>query len=127
MRFFMSYSSILSNPQVRAYLPGRKREAEVFITISTYLVRAGEEDAVIALHEDLQRAQLLKVQGDIAGELLRSVENPRRFVAIMHYKNRESAQILANDPEQNAWLQRLASLTESIPEVSEYKSEWQTP
>lgn len=127
MRFFMSCFSILSNSQVRAYLPARKREAEVFITISTYLVRAGEEDAVIALHEDLQRAQLLKVQGDIAGELLRSVENPRRFVAIMHYKNQESAQILANDPEQNAWLQRLASLTESVPEVNEYKSEWQAP
>jgi quinol monooxygenase YgiN len=99
----------------------------MFITISTLLVRAGEEDAIIALHEDLQRTQLLKVQGDISGELLRSVENPRQFVAIMHYESQKSAQALANDPEQHAWFQRLVSLTETVPVVNEYKSEWQAP
>src|SRR5947209_8621132 len=99
----------------------------MFITISTLMVRAGEEDAIIALHEDLQRTQLLKVQGDISGELLRSVESPRQFVAIMHYESQESAQALANNPEQHAWFQRLVSLTETVPVVNEYKSEWQAP
>ena len=114
-------------PQVRVCLPGRKREEEMFITISTYLARAGEEDAIIAMHEDLQRNQLSRVKGDILGELLRSVENPHRFVAIMHYESQESAQALANDPEQQAWFQRLVSLTETVPVVNEYKSEWQVP
>lgn len=99
----------------------------MFITISTLLVRVGEEDAIIALHEDLQRTHLLKVQGDVSGELLRSVENPRRFVAIMHYNSQESAQALANDPERHAWFQRLVSLTETVPVVNEYHSEWQAP
>jgi len=99
----------------------------MIVTISTLLVRAGEEDAIIALHEDLQRTQLANVHRDISAELLRSIENSRWFVAIMHYENQEAAQALANDPEQRTWFQRLVSLTETSPVVNEYKSEWQAP
>ncbi len=99
----------------------------MIVTISTLLARAGEEDAIIALHEDLQRTQLANVHRDISTELLRSIENSRQFVAIMHYENQESAQALANDPEQHTWFQRLVSLTETAPVVNEYKSEWQAP
>jgi quinol monooxygenase YgiN len=99
----------------------------MYITISTYLAKTGEEDAIIALYEDLQRTRLTRFKGNISGELLRSVENPRKFIAIMHYLSQESANALANDPEQHTWFQRLASLTENIPVLREYKSEWQTP
>ena len=99
----------------------------MFITISTYFARAGEEDAIIALHEDLQRSQLSKVKDNISGELLRSIENPRRFVAIMHYESQESAQALANDPEHRSWFQRLVSLTENVPVPWDYQCEWQVP
>ena len=97
----------------------------MFITISTYQARDGEEDAIIALHEEWQRSQLLKVKGKTSGELLRSIENPRSFVAIMHYEGQESAQALANNPEHQVWLQRLLSLTEIIPALTEYLCEWE--
>lgn len=93
--------------------------------LSTYLARAGEEDAIIALYEDWHRTQFPKVKGGVSGELLRSVEDPRQFVSIIHYESRESALALTSDPEQHAWLQRLASLAEQAPVLSEYKCEWQ--
>jgi quinol monooxygenase YgiN len=96
----------------------------MFVTVSTYQARSGEEDAIIALHEDWQSIQDLKEKGNISGELLRSVENPLRFVAIMHFENQEYAQALADDPERQVWFQRLVSLTEAIPVLTEYQSEW---
>ena len=98
----------------------------MFVTISIYYARDGEEDAIIALYEDWQRNQRLKVQGNLSGELLRSVEDAHAFIAILRFENPEAAQALARDPEQVAWYQRLASLTEKISAPSEYKSEWQT-
>ncbi|GAC1356106.1 MAG: hypothetical protein NVS4B11_00370 [Ktedonobacteraceae bacterium] len=97
----------------------------MFVTVSTYYARDGEEDAIIALHEDWQRNQRLKVQGNLSGELLRSVEDPHSFIAILRFESQEAAQALANDPEQAVWYQRLASLTEQIAAPGEYKSEWQ--
>jgi quinol monooxygenase YgiN len=98
----------------------------MFVTVSTYQARPGEEDAIIALYEDWQRTQLCKEKGNISGELLRSVENSHKFVAIMHFENQESARALVNDPERQAWYQRLASLTETNPAPNEYESEWMT-
>lgn len=96
----------------------------MFVTISTYQVKAGEEDAIIALYEDWQRNRQPKVKGYLSGELLRSLENHREFVAIMRFESQEAAHLLANDPEQDAWYRRVVSLTENVSVPSEYKSEW---
>ena len=96
----------------------------MFVTVSIYRAKAGEEDAVIALHEDWQRNQKVKAQGYLSGELLRNIQAPHEFVAIMRFENRAFAQELANDPEQNAWYRRLVSLVENVPAITEYNSEW---
>ena len=98
----------------------------MFVTLSTYQARQGEEDAVIALHEAWQRHQQSQARGYLSGELLRNVMASREFVAIMRFETQEAAQALANDPEQKAWHQRLIRLMENAPIITEYMSEWQT-
>ena len=101
-----------------------KRKGSMFITISTYWAKPGEEDAIVALYEDWQRNQLPEAKGYLSGELMRDIETPRKFIAIMRFESRESAQALANDPEQNAWFGRLVSLMENVPVLTEYNSDW---
>ena len=96
----------------------------MFVTISIYRAKAGEEDAVIALHEDWQRNQQARAQGYLSGELLRNIQAPREFVAIMRFENRSFAQALANEPGRNAWYRRLVSLVENVPVLTEYTREW---
>jgi heme-degrading monooxygenase HmoA len=98
----------------------------MFVTVSTYKAKVGEEDAIIALHEDWQRNLQLKAKGYLSGELLRNVNEHNEFVAIMRFESRESTLAQVNDPEQKAWYQRLISLTEVTPIRTEYISEWQT-
>lgn len=97
----------------------------MFVTVSTYKAKVGEEDAIIALHEDWQRYQRPRARGYLSGELLRNGEASREFIAIMRFESRESAQALANDPEQEAWYRRVVSLMEHMPIRAEYTSEWQ--
>jgi len=96
----------------------------MFVTVSTYQARPGEEDAIVALHEDWQRTLRPKAAGYISGELLRNVANACEFIAIMRFESRESAQALANDPKQHAWYRRVVSLVENVPVRVEYNSEW---
>ena len=96
----------------------------MFVTVSIYWAKAGEEDAVIALHEDWQSNQQAKTQGYLSEELLRNIQAPREFVAIMRFENRALAQALANNPERNAWYRRLVSLVENVPALTEYTREW---
>ncbi len=96
----------------------------MFVTVSTYQARAGEEDAIVALHEDWQRTLQPKAAGYISGELLRNAANPREFIAIMRFERREFFQELADTPEQQVWTQRLESLVEIAPVHRECVSEW---
>ena len=96
----------------------------MFVTVSTYRAKAGEEDAVVALYEDWQRNQQARTQGYLSGELLRSTQAPGEFVAIMRFENQSFAQTLANNPERNAWYRRLVSLVENVPVLTEYTREW---
>jgi heme-degrading monooxygenase HmoA len=97
----------------------------MFVTLSTYQVRQGDEDAVIALHETWQRHQQPHTGGYLSGELLRNVIASREFLAIMRFESQEAAQTLANDPDRETWYRRLVSLTEGITIRTEYTSEWQ--
>lgn len=100
------------------------RRAEMFVTVSTYRAKVGEEDAIIALHEDWQLNQRPRAMGYLSGELLRNVKAPREFIAIMRFESQESARALANDREQDAWYRRVVSLTENVPVLTEHTSEW---
>ena len=96
----------------------------MFVTVSTYQARAGEEDAIVALHEDWQRTLQPKAAGYISGELLRNAANAREFIAIMRFERQEFFQELADTPEQQVWTQRLESLVEIAPVHRECVSEW---
>ncbi len=96
----------------------------MFVTISVYRARTGEEDAIIALHEDWQCNRQPRARGYLSGELLRNVEDASEFIAIMRFENQESACALANDREQDAWYRRVVSLTENVPVLTGYTSEW---
>jgi heme-degrading monooxygenase HmoA len=110
----------------RAFL-GAKRREEMFVTLSTYQARQGEEDAVIALHEAWQRHQQPHARGYLSGELLRNVAASREFLAIIRFESQEAALAFAKDPEREVWYRRLVNLTEGISIRTEYTSEWQTP
>ena len=97
----------------------------MYVTLSTYQARQGEEDAVIALHEAWQRHQQPHVGGYHSGELLRNITDSREFIAIMRFENQEAAQALANDPERVTWYRRLVNLTEGMLIRTGYTSEWQ--
>jgi antibiotic biosynthesis monooxygenase (ABM) superfamily enzyme len=98
----------------------------MFVTVSTYKAKIGEEDAIIALHEDWQRHRQPPARGYLSGELLRNFKASREFIAIMRFESQEAALALTSDPERKAWYQRLVSLTEDTPIRTEYTSEWQT-
>jgi hypothetical protein len=97
----------------------------MFVTVSIYRAKAGEDDAIIALHEDWQSRLRSRAKGYLSGELLRSVAEVHTFIAIQRFENQPSAHVTEADPEQIAWYQRLMSLTEGISTRTEYISEWQ--
>jgi heme-degrading monooxygenase HmoA len=108
---------------MRKVLP-EKRKTKMFVTVSTYRAKTGEEDAIIALHEDWQRNLQFWAKGYLSGELLRSIADSREFIALMRFESQEAAQLLVNDPKQDAWYRRLVSLMEGTPILFNYKSEW---
>jgi quinol monooxygenase YgiN len=89
-----------------------------------YHARPGEEDAIIALHEDWQTRRRVHVVGFLSGELLRSAGDPRLFVDIVRFESEEMAEAHARDPEQRAWRRRLAGLSEREPQVLACTVEW---
>jgi heme-degrading monooxygenase HmoA len=97
----------------------------MFIVVCTYRVRAGEEDAIVALHEDWQYTLRSRARGYLSGELLHSVQDPRAFIAIARYEDETSARAVAADPEQVAWQRRLVSLMEVEPACAGYVCVWQ--
>jgi len=96
----------------------------MFVTISIYKAKPGEEDAIIALYEDWQRTLRPRTQGYLSGELLRSIENAREFITILHFESQEAAQRSTSSPEQDAWHRRLTSLIQIESAHFVCTSEW---
>ena len=97
----------------------------MFVTMMTYRARAGEEDAIVALHEDWQRRRCACLHGYVSGELLNDLRDPQGFVDIARYENEDAARASGADPEQTAWYARLASLAETEPVTAQYHTAWQ--
>lgn len=96
----------------------------MFIIVSTYRAKVGEEDAIIALHEDWQRNRAPKARIHLSWELLRKTAAPREFIAIARYPSEELAQAAINDLKQDAWYDRLMSLIDEGPVDTGCTSEW---
>ena len=96
----------------------------MFVVVCTYRARVGEEDAIVALHEDWEHTLRTRTAGYLSGELLYSVRDPRAFIAIARYEDEASARTATADPEHIAWQHRLASLMEVEPTCAAYHSAW---
>jgi hypothetical protein len=97
----------------------------VYVSVFTYRARAGEEDAVVALHEDWQRNRRPTAIGFVRGEMLRADDDPRVFIDVVHFESVEAARIVAQGIEQDAWYRRLVSLCEVEPVFTDCQIAWQ--
>lgn len=97
---------------------------QLFVIVCTFRTQAGEEDAIIALHEDWQRKQSSNAKIYLSWELLRNVEAPREFTAIAYFESEEQARALADNLNQDAWYSRLVNLLEEGLVCSRHASEW---
>ena len=96
----------------------------MYVIVSIYQAKAGEEDAIIALHEDWQRKQSTKAKVYLSWELLRNTKSPREFIAIAYFESEELARVMMDDLNQDSWYFRLVSLTEEGPASTKCASEW---
>ena len=99
----------------------------IFVIVSTYRAKAGEEDAIIALHEDWQRKQGLQGNVYLSWELLRNTAAPNEFIVIAHFENAELARAMAHELNQDAWYARLVSLLEEGPACYKCVNAWRAP
>jgi hypothetical protein len=99
-------------------------KVQVFMIVSTYRAKPGEEDAIIALHEDWQRKQGNKAKVYLSWELLRNTEAPSEFIVIAYFESEEQARSMEDDLNQDAWYLRLVSLVEERPACIKYESAW---
>jgi hypothetical protein len=99
----------------------------MFVVVSIYQAKVGEEDAIVALHEDWQRCQMHGGERYLSWELLRKIESPREFITIAHFASEELAQAAEAELERDAWFSRLMSLVEVGSMRTECTSEWILP
>ena len=100
-------------------------KGQLFVIVSIYRAKPGEEDAIIALHEDWQRKHGLQANVYLSWELLRNIEAPREFIVIAQFESEEQARAMGAYLDQDAWYFRLVSLIEEGPVCTNYRSEWQ--
>lgn len=97
----------------------------MFITLSIYHARPGEEDAILALHEEWQRDTLQKCGGFISGELLCSTSQQRTYIAIVRFESEDAYKSVAADWDREFWYSRLLSMVEPNPIVVTCRTDWQ--
>jgi len=99
-------------------------KGQIFVIVSTYRAKPGEEDAIIALHEDWQRKQGNKAKVYLSWELFRNTEAPSEFIVIAYFESEELARAMEDDLNQDAWYLRLVSLVEERPACTKYEGAW---
>ncbi len=97
----------------------------MFVSVYSYRARPGEEDAVVALYEDWQRTRRDRAVGFVDGQLLRTADDPRAFIAVARFESEAAARASARDSDQDAWFRRLVSLCESKPVFTDCQVAWQ--
>jgi heme-degrading monooxygenase HmoA len=96
----------------------------MFVIVSTYRARAGEEDAIIALHEEWQRSQNVNAALYRSWELLRKIDAPREFISVAQFADEQQAQVATKALEKDAWYGRLVSLVEEGPAQTQCTIAW---
>jgi hypothetical protein len=99
----------------------------MLVIVKTYLARAGEEDAVIALHEDWQHDQRsVSTRGGYhSWKLLRKEGSLGEFISMAEFADEKVAAAALQDLEKDEWYQRLVSLMAEKPTQMHYTIVWQ--
>jgi hypothetical protein len=97
----------------------------VFVSVATYQARTGEEDAIIALHEDWERKLGSSAERQFSCELLRGIADSGKFITLVYSAKKETAQAVIDHLKQNALHSRLVSLIEEGLHFNDYILEWQ--
>ncbi len=96
----------------------------MYVIVSTYRAKVGEEDAIIALHEDLQHGQNMNAGCYHSWELLGNAKGPREFLSVAQFANEGSAQEAIKALDKDGWYNRLVSLVERRPKRKHYTIAW---
>jgi len=92
----------------------------MFVTVSTYKAKAGEEDAIIALHEDWQKPSATKGPGlpfQGTAQEYRGLARVHRHHALRESRVRAGTR---KRPEQEAWLSARSEPHGAMPIRTEY-------
>jgi len=90
--------------------------AEGYGTVYRMRPKPGAEAQVVALLEEWERDRKPKVRGAIGGYVFRPENAPGQLIGVAIFRDRESYRANADDPDQDAWYQRLRALLEADPE-----------
>jgi hypothetical protein len=96
----------------------------MFVIVATYRAKVGEENAIIALHEDWQRIQGHKADDYHSWQLLRNNQESRDFIEIAQFESEEKARAATSELQRDAWYYRLVSLTEGGIVQTDWTMEW---
>jgi hypothetical protein len=95
------------------------------VIVATYRARAGEEDTIIALHEDWYHGQKNPdTRGYHSWKLLRKAGTLGEFISIAQFANEELARVALLELEKDEWYGRLVSLMEEEPIRTSYTVVW---
>lgn len=103
----------------------RFRGSEMFVSVLTYRIRPGDEDAIVALHEDWHRRRQAHPPGFLSGELLHSLIDPQTFIQVIRFEDQAAAEAASRLPEWSSWERRIRSLSVLEPGVDLCHSAWQ--
>jgi len=90
--------------------------AEGYGTVYRMRPKPGAEAQVAALLEEWERDRKPKVRGAIGGYVFRPENAPGQLIGVAIFRDHESYRANADDPDQDAWYQRLRALLEADPE-----------
>jgi quinol monooxygenase YgiN len=103
--------------------PTPQPPSAIYVMLTNGRARPGEEDAIVALHEDWVRRRSCDA-GLLSSEILVDPADPCAFIAISHFVDQAAAECSLRDPEHSAWRRRLASLSEACVVQRDMLSVW---
>ncbi len=93
----------------------------MFGTIATMRAKPGHEDQLLALLEEWGRDRGSRIAGPIRVYVARSEREPGVLLNTALFESRESYEANANDPEQDAWYQRMVEHCVVPPEWHDHE------
>ncbi len=96
----------------------------MFVIVATYRAKPGEEDAIIALHEDKMHTQAVEANRYHSWQLLRKMNEPREFISIAQFADERMAQEAMQGLQKDEWYGRLVSFMEENTSSIHYTVAW---